>query len=274
MTIKKLKIKALLTGLVSTFTANVWAENNTTNNTAFQKFENQYNLGYSFTQSTLINGDQETSSFNTQSINLEIERLFDVGVWFDVSSYTVTSYSQPNLGALNGGDGSGIAFGQDPFMFGINAKVGYAFQLINNTLQIIPYAGFGRNANLAASTVIANNHTPLTNDYFYTGILGARLAYRINNSIMLYANEEYNYNWDNSGAIKDIQTKDSLYGKSYAATNYTLTTTLGAKFNLTQNFQVGVNGFWNNFQPQSNISGKMYTPTNTFGEMVTVGLTY
>jgi hypothetical protein len=86
--------------------------------------------------------------------------------------------------------------------------------------------------------------------------------------------ELYTYNWDNSGAIKSIQTSPELYGKSYAATNYTLTSTLGAKFNVYRDLQLGVNTFWNNFQPQSNISGLMYTPTNTFGGQVSIGLTY
>lgn len=259
-----------LTTLTLAFMTTTWANNNTT----FQKFENQYNLGYGFTQGTLINGAHQTSSFNTQYINMEVERLFNNNIWLDFNSYIVTNYSQPNLGRLNGGNGSGEMYGQNPFLFGINGRVGYGFQLINNTLQLIPYAGLGRNANLATSTIIANGNAPITNDFFYTGILGARLMYRINNAIMLYVDEAYNYNWDNSGAIKSIQTDSNNYGKSYAATNYTFTSTIGAKFNVTNDFQIGVNGFWNNFQPQSNIAGVMYTPTNTFGEMITLGLTY
>ncbi len=121
---------------------------------------------------------------------------------------------------------------------------------------------------------MANGGNNLASDYFYTGGLGGKIDYRINHAIMLYADELYTYNWDNSGAVKSIQTSSNLYGKSYAATNYTFTSTLGARFNVYKALQLGVNGFWNNYQPQSNISGLMYTPTNTIGYMATVGLTY
>ena len=91
---------------------------------------------------------------------------------------------------------------------------------------------------------------------------------------MLYADELYTYNWDNSGAIKSIQTSPEVYGKSFAATNYMLTSTLGSRFNVYHNFQLGLSGFWTNYQPQSNISGILYTPTNIIGGMVSAGLTY
>lgn len=246
-----------------------------TSTNTFQKFENEYNVGLGLEQGTLINGQLQTATFNAQAFNLEAEHLFDMGLWLDVNFNMVTNYSQPNLGGLNGGDGGnrlGNAFGQDPFMYSFTGKVGYAFNLIDNKLQLTPYAMFGRNGNWATSTVIANGYESLSSDYFLTGGLGARLSYNINDSIVLYLDEMYNYNWDNSGAIKSIQT--ATYGKSYAATNYQFISTIGAKFNITSDLQLGVSGFWTNFQPQSNISGIVYTPTNTFGEMVTVGLTY
>ncbi|MBP9743194.1 MAG: hypothetical protein KBD37_07550 [Burkholderiales bacterium] len=243
-------------------------------NDAFGQFENEYNIGYGYQTGQLIDGNQNTSNFSAQSINLEVERLFDVGIWLDGNFNMVTDYSQPNLGALNGGDGSGDPFGQDPFMFSLTFKVGYAFEVVNHKLQLIPYVLAGRTVNWATSTVLANGGENLSNDYFYTGGLGGRISYRINPTILVYADELYAYNWDNSGAIKSIQSNPDLYGKSYAATNYTFTSTLGAKFNVYRDLQLGVSGFWNNYQPQSNISGIIYTPTNTFGGMVSAGLTY
>ena len=244
------------------------------NNSLFQQFENEYNIGYGYQHGSLINGSYDTSNFDAQSINIEIERLFDAGVWLDGNFNMVTNYDQPNLGPLNGGNGSNVPFGQDPFLFSLTFKVGYAFQVVNQSLQLIPYAMAGRTVNWANSTVLASNGENLANQYFYTGGVGGRLNYRLNSTIMLYMDELYSYNWDNSGAIKSVQSSSNLYGKSYAATNYTITSTLGAKFNLYRNFQVGVNGFWNNYQPQSNISGLIYVPTNTFGTMVSLGLTY
>ena len=254
------------------------------NSTAsFQAFQNEYNIGYGYSQGSLVNGAQNTSSFNTQSINLELEHLFDIGLWFDINFNMLTHNDQPNLGPLNGGNGSytgnplyqnGAAFNQNPFVFTFNGKVGYAFNLINNKLQLTPYGMLGRNANWATSTVLAAGGQNITQDYFYTGGLGARLSYRINNAVLLYVDEMALYNWDNSGAVKNIQSSPAYYGKSYAATNFGFTSTVGAKFNVYKSLQLGTNIYWNNFQPQSNISGLMYTPTNTYGGEVSIGLTY
>ena len=277
--------KIILSALVLSATA-VFADNNS----GFAQFENEYNLGYQFTQMNLINGAQQTAPVNQQAINMEIEHLFDMGVWLDANVNMVTAYSQPTLGPgyMNGGSGGqgdgqvnnqAYALGQNPFMYSATIKGGYAFSLLNDKLQLTPYAMFGRNANWAASTVVANGYQPSGDDYFLTGGFGTRIAYRLNEQFMLYADELYSYNWDNSGAIKEIQTNQPTqnppgYGKSYAATNFQFTTTIGAKYNITKDFQVGVSGFWNNYQPQSNMSGIVYLPQNTYGEMITVGLTY
>lgn len=259
----------------------------TTDNSNFQQFENQYNLGYELSQMTLINGVQQVAPVNQQAINLEVEHLFSMGIWLDANLNMVTSYSQPVLGPsyLNGGSGGqgtgqpgdqAYAFGQNPFMYSATMKGGYAFSFADNKLQVTPYVMFGRNANWSSSTIVADGYKPSGTNYFLTGGLGTRVAYLLSDSFMLYADELVSYNWDNSGAIKDIQTQQPPvgYGKSYAATNYQFTTTVGAKYNVTQDFQVGLSGFWNNYQHQSNISGVAYIPQNTFGEMVTIGLTY
>lgn len=252
-------------------------------NAAFQAFQNEYNIGYGYSEGKLINGAHNVSSYNTQSLNLELEHLFDMGLWFNLNFGMLTSNNQPNLGPLNGGNGSynsnpmynnGAAFNQNPFVFTFHGRVGYAFNLISNTLQLTPYVMLGRNSNWATSTVLANGSANLTEDYFYTGGLGARLSYRINDVILLYADGSGIYNWDNSGAVKSIQTSTAYYGKSYAATNFGFNSVVGAKFNVYKSLQLGANAFWNNFEPQSNISGLMYTPTNTFGGEVSIGLTY
>lgn len=239
-------------------------------NAAFQEFENQYNIGYGISQGELKSGTNvdNTSLYNTQSINLEVERLFDVGVWLDGNMGFLTSYNQGSLNSLN----SGFGLGQYPFFNNVDLRAGYAFNLVDNHLQVIPYVMVGRSANWAVSTILANGQENLAQDFFYNGGLGARLNYRINSAIMVYADGLYTYNWDNSAAIKDIQVP--TFGKSYAATNYEFTSTLGAKFNVYRNLQLGANAFWNNFQSQSNISGLIYTPTNSYGAEATIGLTY
>ena len=276
-------MKKLLITASILFTSYVIADNVLEQYSGFQAFQNEYNLGYEFTQMTLINGAQQTAAVNQQSINLEVEHLFDMGIWADANLNMVTAYSQPTLGPnyLNGGGGQGgnqaYAVGQNPFMYSFILKGGYAFSLLNDKLQLTPYGMICRNANWAASTIVANGYQPASsNDWFLTGGFGFRVAYRFGEKIMLYADQLYSYNWDQSGAIKYIQTQPvpDGYGKSYAATNYQFTTTIGAKYNVTKDFQVGLSGFWNNYQHQSNIASVVYIPQNTFGEMISVGLTY
>ena len=256
-------------------------------NSSFQSFEDQYSAGYDYLSGNLVDGYGNTSSFSAQSLNLEVERLFDNGIWVDGNYNMVTNYSQPNLGPLNGGNGSsnlcdssnncanyGSEFGQDPFMFSLLFKAGYAFQLVNNKLQIIPYAMLGRSDNWSTSTVNSNGGNNLTTDYFFTGGLGGKLAYKINNTILVFADEVYTYNWDNSGAVKSIQSDPSVYGKSFAATNDSWTSTLGAKFKVYKDLELGASTFWNVYQPHSNIASDIYIPSNTFGAQVSIGLTY
>ncbi len=274
-------LKQFVVALVLASSGTVFA-----NNIEFQRFENQYNVGYGDMSGTLVDGYDHKSSFSAQTLSIEIERLFDDGIWIDGNYNMVTNYSQPNLEPLNGGNGSsnvctgsncanyGSQFGQYPFMFSLLLKGGYAFQIIPGKLQLTPYAMLGRSYNWATSTVNANGGDNLASDFFYTGGLGGKVSYKINNSILLYLDEIYAYNWDNSGAVKSIQTSPDLYGKTYAATNYTLTSTLGAKFKVYKDLELGANTFWNSYQPQSNISGLMYTPTDTYGVQVSIGLTY
>lgn len=253
------------------------------NTNVFTTFQNEYNISYGYSQGTLINGAKDTALYTTQSINLELERLFDLGIWGDVKFTMLTSNNQPNLGPLNGGNGSfsdnplynnGAPFNQNPFNFTFNGKAGYAFNVIKDTLQLTPYVLFGRNTNWATSTILANGGQNLTQDYFFTGGLGTRGSYRVNDVVLLYADGVLLYNWDNSAAIKHIQSSPDYYSKSYAATNWGLTTTVGAKFAIYRSLQLGASMFWNNFQVQSNISGLMYTPTNTFGGELSLGLSY
>lgn len=51
---------------------------------AFQKFDRQYSFGYAVTSGNLTNGSSGAVN-NTQYVNLEVERLFNIGVWMDVT---------------------------------------------------------------------------------------------------------------------------------------------------------------------------------------------
>lgn len=254
------------------------------NNAAFQEFDNQYNTGYSYSQMSLKNGANNVATQNNQTLSLDVEKLFDMGVWFDVNANMVLSQSTSNLGGTGmGGSGisgqPGMPTSQNPNFGGVNAKVGYAIPVVENTLQVTPYALAGRNTNLAMSTIVSNGYNNVTNDYFYSGGIGARIEWIISDAIMLYGDQSYVYNWDQSGPTDGSSPQNVS----------TLNTVIGAKFNVYQSLQLGLNGFYTNYQNQSlppaatpsNNGGSqngnlvtIYKPTDVVGGMVTVGLTY
>lgn len=245
----------------------------------FQEFDNQYNAGYSFSQYQLNNGGGQQALQQNQGLNLEIERLFDVGIWMDVSANYVISTN--SLGNQSTGTGMGGAqpSSQVPNLGGANGKVGYSFAVVPSALLLTPYALVGYNTNIAMSTITSNNFSNVTNDAYFTGGVGARLEYRITKWVDLYADQNVVYNWDNSGPLNGTMPQNNMI----------YTTTLGAKFKPYKGLILGVNGFYNNYQYMAaapgygstnggnSPSGSVYTiyqPQNNFGGMLTVGLTY
>ncbi len=267
-------MRKVLVCLLATSSVSVFA----TDNSAFQAFDDQYNLGYGMSQTTVTGAaGTPNAEVTNQFINLDVERLFDAGVWMDVQANMVTN-STTNQSQGVGSGASAISGGQTPLnqgfnLGGLNAKVGYAFTLADQHLQITPYALGGRNTNLSYSTMIANGQQNLTNDYFWTAGIGGRIEYRINGAILVYADQNGVYNWDQSGPNNGIEPQN----------NIAYTSTLGAKFNIVKNLQLGVNGFYTGYSSQATIptlttgvgsSSQVYYPQSTFGGLVTVGLTY
>lgn len=119
--------------------ANVAANAESSEYSAFQKFDRQYSLGFGVTSGNLTNGSNGAVN-NSQYINLEVERLFNVGIWMDINASLLTYYSQnadPATPAV------GTTTGSQPSFGGINAKVGYAFSLLPDHLLITPYGYLG-----------------------------------------------------------------------------------------------------------------------------------
>ncbi|HMT02832.1 MAG TPA: hypothetical protein PKD00_05905 [Burkholderiales bacterium] len=235
----------------------------------FQNFDNEFNLGYGIYQTTLSNGAHNQTLQQNQIAQLEVERLFDIGVWLDVKGSLVTASNSLGNMAAGTGQERGI-LSQDFNLGGINSKVGYAFEVVNEHLQLIPYGQMGLNTNLAMSTVINNNQQNITNDFFYTLGIGLRLEYRISNELFLFADQVGNYNWDQSGPVNGIQPQNNII----------YTSTIGIKYNACKNLQLGLNGFYNNYQykalaPTIDSTGtSIYQPQYNVGGMFTVGLTY
>ncbi len=276
-------MRKMLITLLTISTGSVFA----VNNGAFQEFDNQYNAGLGVNNITLYNGGNQQSLLQSQYMSLGVERLFDLGLWFDINANLVLS--QNNLGTQAQGTGMapsdvdnypGMPASQDEDLGGVNAKIGYAFPILPERLQVTPYGLVGRNTNLSMSTIVSNNFNNVTNNFYYTGGVGARIEYRINKNILVYGDQLAAYNWDQSAPIGGIPPQN----------NMVWTSTVGAKFNPYKSLQLGLQGFYTNYQAQasppsatptnnggSSATGGLYTiyqPQSSIGAQISIGLTY
>lgn len=238
----------------------------TNNNSQFQEFDNEVNIGWGMNQTTstplsspIKTTDDVVSTGNT--LNLEAERLFNNGIWINANANlqfaagpATTPYSSPS--------------------YGLNTKAGYAFALLGQHLLLTPYALLGLNNNaetLMNQTAILTAHQAgaISNDFVYTGGFGGRVDYRINHVIDIYADQNAAYNWD-----------QSVVPHGAAPQNFaSYTSTLGAKFNLAPSFQLGIRGFYTAYSNNSSnlvVQDSLYASQNSsgFGGLVSLGLTY
>ncbi len=227
----------------------------------FQAFDNQVSIGYGMqsSTSTAVGGGNNVTS-NNNNVYLNGERLLNNGVWVNVVA---------NM-AFGSGETTNSAIQNN---YGLNGKVGYAFPIANQHLLLTPYALAGLNNNglvqyNMASGQTASSSANTSNQYFYTGGVGGRIEYRINNAILVYGDQAVAYNWDQSAPTAGIQPQN----------NVLFTSTAGAKFNIVKDFQLGVAGFYQNYQPQASGQGtggiQISQPQDGLGGLVTVGLTY
>jgi hypothetical protein len=242
----------------------------------FQNFDNQISIGFSMSQMTMANGVNNQSLQQSQYMNFEAERLFDNAIWADLNASMMTATN--SLGNQAGGTGMGARFpaSQDPFVGGFNAKLGYSlpYQLVKQDFMATPYLTVGRNTNLAMSTILANNQSNVTNDYFLTTGLGVRFQYAVNKIVNIYFDQSWAYNFDQSQPLNNITPQDVQVFNS----------TLGAKFNVWQQLQIGLNMFYNNYQYNqagintASITGgdvaSVYRPSYNFGGGISIGMTY
>jgi len=253
-------MRKLLVSLLAVSGASAFAMSNN----LFQEFDNQASIGFGMNQavSSFGTGRRAPGNIITQTnvLNLEAERLLNNGIWIDVNA--------------NMAFGAGPA-GSSPYMnpsdYGLNGKVGYAFTMAGNQhLQITPYGLAGLNNNASNGLLSVDSNPQIANAFYYTLGAGGRVEYRINRAILLYADQLVAYNWDQSGPSFGIMPQNNML----------YTSTIGAKFNIVKNFQLGVKGYYNNYQPQASngvpaIAGGTFSqPQNAFGGLVSVGLTY
>lgn len=252
----------LLTALLG-FASSAYAVETAVDMSQFQAFDNQVSVGYGYNSSTLSNPNnsyiQQTS--NNQSINLNVEHLFDNHVWFDVNgSFTFsTSQSGTNLGFLN--NVQNLAFPAS-----LTGKVGYSFPIAQAPgLQLIPYATTGRVLNYNGVTVPS---VGFTNSYYNLYGFGGRAEYVVNDSLMVYFDQAMGYLDDQSGAPVNLSA-------------WTYNSALGLKYNMTPTFQLGIQGTYNQTNVASSTAGYdsvTYTSRNVYqssvGGLFSLGYAY
>lgn len=268
---RKLLITLLATSSVSAFAAD----------NGFQQFDNQYNIGYGTNQmSTGANRGGGTLVGNDY-MNLEIEKLFDNNVWFNVNANLVTYVT--NYGAIMtaGSTGSTSSAGgllsANGNFGGLNAKVGYAYPLLNNTLQIIPYVQAGRNTNLSGYSVAIGDQpgSNVTNMFYYTTGVGARAEYRVLDNMSVYFDQSAVYNFDQTPYEAGFNPQNTFQARS----------TLGVKYNAYKSLQIGLQGYYDAYNNGNSagtgtsagtfaLAQSVQMPMSNIGGMISVGLTY
>ncbi len=241
--------------------------------TSFQSFDNQFYLGFGVNSGNLTNSYQQSSKYATNYVSFGIERLFDMGLWLRFDGSLMTYYTNKGSSNPNATD---APLGQDPAIGDLNVKVGYAFNAIPDKLLVTPYAVIGRNTNLTSNALNNNMSNSggvnvltanVTQDYFLSGGVGGRVEYRLDNTFDFYFDQSMVYNSDRS-------QPNSNYTP---ASNYQLVSTIGAKFNVWQDLQLGLQAYYQ-YNQLSGVASQdqqyQFYQKNQMGALASIGLTY
>lgn len=265
-------MRIILFGLLSLPVVSGFAQGNN----LFQEFDNQISIGYGMQQNTSGYGTTNTIPTNSwvystsNILTLDVSQLYNNGIWVNVTANMAFGAGPVNQNPTTGSNGGTVPLNSGTYQssdYGVNAKFGYAFSVAKQHLQVIPYAAIGLNNVNSLVQYLPATPANAANGFAYLGGVGVRLEYRINRTIMLFGDQLLAYNWDQSGPQNGIQPQNTIQ----------LTTALGAKFNLAQNFQLGVQGVYTNFQPQAGNftpNGFMMQQQSSAGGLVSLGLTY
>ena len=230
----------------------------------FQAFDNQVNVGFGLQQEEATAPGNSGSSVmgSNQVYSLEGERILNNGVYVDVMANLAFTSTPTNM--------------TSPLMsnYGLNGKVGYAFDVADSHLLLTPYGLFGMNNNGLmglnnASLMTAGSTASVASSFFYTYGVGGRIEYRINDSILVYADQNYMMNMDQTRYAPGIEAQNVNSAMS----------TLGVKFNLVDLFQVGVRGMYTTYMPQASNNSMvpgmtLSQPQSSMSAMVTLGLLF
>ncbi|RTK99058.1 MAG: hypothetical protein EKK57_10440 [Proteobacteria bacterium] len=243
-------------------------------NQAFQKFDDQFYLGWGATYGNLTNAYGENANYGMTTIGFGVERLFDMGLWMRFDGTMMIGYSNFNSSNPNA---ITAPLGQNPSIANLDMKIGYAFPVVKDTLLVTPYGLVGRNTNLSSNSLNNNMSTGsdgtttptinTTEDYFLTGGIGGRIEYIPADWVELYFDQNALYSSDQS---QPTSTYSSM-------SNFSFTSTLGAKFNVWQELQLGASAYYTRYALVNSATyAQQYqlNPQNDIGFMATIGLTY
>jgi len=253
---------------------------NASNYSEFQNFNNQVSFGVNY-QNGNLNTSQNGAAdqYSNTALNLEVEKLFDIGLWANVNVGVTQTYTQTSNPANSSGS---LTLGAYPYLQTMNGKLGYNFPLLSN-LAITPYALLGKNANLTNFTsvypALTGQNMNITNNYFYTYGGGVRLEYiPIPKLLSVFLDQSYAFNND--------QTKYQVQGvrdSAINASNSQWTTTLGVKVTPWRKLFLGGNLYYTNYtgydtgsvEAISSLSSlEMGVPTTSFGFQLSAGFTF
>lgn len=277
--------KKILTALLSSFTTLVFANTESdlpvsekedqASVKTFQGFDKRFSAGIVYQAGSLENKIGNSGGYNATSSYLELERLFDNHAWMSAEISMMMSYgAYGNINATEPG-GAPNPVGLDPALGTLNIKGGYAIQAIPNKLQVTPYGLIGRNTNATANAINNTNKDHdgtfvlenFTNQYFLTTGIGARAEWVVAKPVLVYFDQGLLYNFD-------MSTPSAGYNN---ANNYTAISTIGIKYNVWKQLQVGANANYSYMHNTDGVGSKqileMY-PNGAFGVGANIGFTY
>lgn len=219
----------------------------------FQQFDNQVSFGMSANDGMYsANGVLgRNNKFDITSVNLEVEKLFAMGLWSDINIGNIQSYVEPDTRVA--------PLGPYPFLATLNGKFGYNFPLLDNKVAAIPYVLVGKNANITQFNVIMNSMSDqaqnISKDFYWTAGLGGRFEYLVNKYVSVYFDQMYAKNWDQAGlnmSNPNIASGDDII--RIQTSNWQLTSTLGIKVNPWENLILSVDGFYTSYHGYGDVS--------------------
>lgn len=231
-------------------------------NQLFQNMDNQIAVGIGYSSLNAYNpGFQSIQETITDtSLNIHVEQLFNSNVWLAVDGNLIVNANE------NGSNGFGFLGGTQAFGLpgGLTGKAGYSFNWADLGLQVIPYATTGAVLNYNGVTF---PYSGFGNSYYVLYGGGIRAEYVILPELSVFFDQMVGY-------LNDQGT----YRVNLSAMTYN--STLGIRYNVTDSFQLGLQGSINQINTTNNIGSDnvalIYRNTNqtTYGGMLSFAYLY